>query len=74
MALIEGGKPEPLRKGEEVLVEDRKAIVICPSFATHVYRGMVSVDFGNGELDLVEEERVKRIGANVSGEHMEDCQ
>lgn len=61
MALTEGGKPEPLYEGEEVLVEERKAKVICPSFATHVYRGLVSVDFGGGEMDLVEEERVKRI-------------
>lgn len=61
MALTEGGKSESLRKGEEVLVEDRKAKVICGSFSTHVYRGLVSVDFGGGELDLVEEDRVRRI-------------
>lgn len=61
MALTEGGTPEPLRKGEEVLVEDRKVKVICGSFSTHVYRGLVSVDFGDGELDLVEEDRVRRI-------------
>lgn len=61
MALIEGENPESLRKGEEVLVEDRKAKAICGSFSTHVYRGLVSVDFGGGELDLVEEDRVRRI-------------
>lgn len=59
MRLIEGG--EPFRKGESVLVDGREATVICPSFKTHVYRGMLSVDFGGGELGLVEGERVRKV-------------
>lgn len=34
MQLIKGGESGPLRKGEDVLVEDRKARVICSSFTT----------------------------------------
>lgn len=41
----------------------RRARVICGSFKTHVYRGMVSVDYGEGELDPVEEEQVERMRA-----------
>lgn len=57
------GRQQPLRKDEEVLVGEpgRSAKVICPEFYTHVYRGMVSVDFGDGELELVEQEQVRRI-------------
>lgn len=62
MRLIRGGKPDPLQKGETVLVEGRTATVVCPAFTTHVYRGMVSVDFGDGELGLVEEEHVRKAG------------
>lgn len=60
MRLIQGGRPDPLSRGEEVLVEGRTATVVCPSFQTHVYRGMVSVDFGGGELALIQEDQVSR--------------
>lgn len=60
MRLIEGGR-EPFRKDEPVVVGGREARVICPGFQTHVYRGMISVDFGEGELDLVEQECVRKV-------------
>lgn len=52
------GDGEIFHKGEPVLVEGRSATVICPRFTTHVFRGMVSVDFGAGELGLFDEEQV----------------
>ena len=62
LRLIEGGK-EPLEKGYEVTVDGRGARVVCASSATHVYRDMVSVEYGDGELDLVERQRVQRANA-----------
>lgn len=59
MKVIDGGRPQ-LHVGERVLVDGRSATVICPDFKTHVYRGMVSVRYPDGGLDLVESERVHR--------------
>lgn len=61
MEVMDGGKPEPPHRGEQVLVEGRTARVVCAEFRTHVFRGMISVDFGEGELGLVDAEHVVRI-------------
>lgn len=62
MRVIEGGALEPLQRGEKVLAapQGREARVVCPAFHTHVFRGMVSVEFGDGESGLVEEEQLRR--------------
>lgn len=60
LELVRGGKSEPLKKGDPVLVGGKPGTVVCPAFQTHVFQGMVSVDFGGGELALVETETVTR--------------
>lgn len=42
-------------------MDGRWARVICGGFATHVYRGMGSVQYGDGALDLLDEEQLERI-------------
>lgn len=63
MKLIDGGR-EHFSEGDEVVVSGRWARVICGDFRTHVYRGMVSVRYDDGALDLVEEEQVERMEAD----------
>lgn len=60
---MDGGK-EHFSEGDEVVVSGRWARVICGNFKTHVYRGMVSVQYGDGALDLVEEGQVERMDAD----------
>lgn len=58
MRVIEGGKP---KAGEKVLVDGaREASVLCSSFGTFVFRGDVSVCFGDGTLGLVSADRIER--------------
>lgn len=62
MKLIDGGR-EHFREGDQVLVGGRRARGVCGSFKTYVYRGMVSVQYADGELDLLEGGQVERMEA-----------
>lgn len=56
-----GNSNRPLEKNERILVDDKEGRVIFAAFETHVYRNLVSVEFGDGQRDLVEADRIQRL-------------
>lgn len=57
MRLVWGGK---LAKGDPVLLNGRRATVICVNFSSRVFEDEVSVRLDDGTAELVHREQLER--------------